>query len=524
MTNISSLLEERFKKSPAAPFLFVGSGLSLRYAGLETWSAMLERFSKYLPKPYDYYRSKANGNLPATAQEIADAFHEAWWSHTDFEPSRAELKGKLDNPSRAFFLKYEIAKYLHSVKLRTGDPAMDAEVELLKAATIDGVITTNWDGMLESIFPDYEVFIGQEPLLFSAAHYVAEIHKIHGCATQASSLVLTKDDYGDFNGKNPYLAAKLLAVFVEHPVIFLGYSISDENITAILRSIAKALSPRNLEKLRDNLIFIQWSTKPPEVESLFMDMDGDKIPLTVVSTNDFGQVYAPLTQLKRRLPARLLRQMKDHVYDLVRTNDPQERLFVVDIENEDYKNIDVVFGVGAAAKFSKVGYRPLGHLDLQKDVLQAKSSYDAKSIVKETLPALTTANLQRGKYLPAFRYLREIGALGDDGTLRDPGNFDAKISELAKREHKDFLPPPQYRGKADAVQKLGSVEAVVSEEGAADAALVLALLRTEQVDQDQLRQYLVANLSLVSKGHQFQKTYFGALIGLYDCLAFKRKR
>jgi hypothetical protein len=35
------------------------------------------------------------------------------------------------------------------------------------------------------------------------------------------------------------LAAKILIIFLEHPVIFLGYSISDKNIENVLKAIVK---------------------------------------------------------------------------------------------------------------------------------------------------------------------------------------------------------------------------------------------------------------------------------------------
>lgn len=59
---------------------------------------------------------------------------------------------------------------------------------------------------------------------------MGEIYKIHGSCNNSESIVITENDYSVYNKRNAYLSAKLLTIFLEHPIIFLGYSLNDSNI------------------------------------------------------------------------------------------------------------------------------------------------------------------------------------------------------------------------------------------------------------------------------------------------------
>ncbi|XZE44044.1 SIR2 family protein [Pirellulaceae bacterium SH467] len=514
--SIDDQLSAHLSKIGTAPFLFVGSGLSRRYVDLETWEHLLRRFSNGLSHPFEYYYGLAERNLPQTATMIAEAFYEKWWSAIEYEGSRAAFKENICANSSC--LKFEIASYLLKQQYIPGaNPAIDVEIELLKQATVDGVITTNWDTSLESIFPGFEVYIGQDQILFSVSQGIAEIYKIHGCASEPNSLVLTTADYANFNDRNPYLAAKLLTIFVEHPVIFLGYSLSDENITSILRQIASCLTNSNIDKLKDRLIFVQIDKDclGDSFESSVTQVDGHAIPVTIIRTNDFSQIYRPLSRLKRKFSARLLRKMKEHVYELVKSSDPKSKLGVVDIDVADtFGDLDVVFGVGVAAKVGRVGYNSISRLDLFNDVMASVSQYDPLSIVKDLLPTL----MQNTPFVPIFRYLREAGLIAADGTI-DVTSLHSRVARTAGFGLSNYYSPKSYRRELERVQNECRCVKKVVETYGENAYLYISMLRKDQIDLTHLRNYITANMKFVSP--KKTQTYFRRLICLYDWLAYR---
>lgn len=428
-TAVSALddLRARLHNSNAAPFLFVGSGISRRYLDIDGWADLLKRMAEYTDRPYGYFASKADGTLPRIASEIAGPFHEIWWTDARFEESRAAYGDGLI--TREGPLKVEVARYMEGALggWPTKGPKA-AELAALSEAVIDGVITTNYDALLERVFPDLYPYVGQDELLFSDPKGVGEIYKIHGSLSRPESIVLTADDYAQFNERNPYLAAKLLTIFVEHPVVFLGYSLNDPNVTNILVSIARVLTTENLTRLRDRLIFVKW--EPGQAEPALVPtqiaVSGFTIPVVLVTVSSLREPFDVLAGLPRRFPARLLRRLKEHVYDLVLSRDPDRRLAVVDIEDDTRADqIDVVFGVGVERRLSEHGYVGLTRHDLLIDVIRPQSTYDPRLVVQDVLPRV----LRGPGYVPVYRYLRAAGMLNDDGSLREVGAVDARVRE-----------------------------------------------------------------------------------------------
>src|SRR4051794_26563432 len=98
------------KSFPTAPFLFVGSGMSRRYLGLDDWEGLLRRFAEPTGRRYARFRSEADGSYPDIATKIAKAFNTVWFESDEFADSRAaheDAVTRLDSP-----LKLEISRHL----------------------------------------------------------------------------------------------------------------------------------------------------------------------------------------------------------------------------------------------------------------------------------------------------------------------------------------------------------------------------------------------------------------------------
>lgn len=504
----------------SAPILFVGSGMARRYLGLPTWEALLRRFAQATGRPYEYFASSANGNLPAVATLMAQVFHEIWWTSSDFAESREKFKVECSGPESA--LKIEIAAYIRERSSeQMDDPQLADEIALLRMAVVDAVITTNWDTLLEDLFPDFHVFTGQDELIFSDPLAVGELYKIHGSCVSPNSLVLTANDYENFHSRNPYLAAKLLTAFVEHPVLFLGYSLSDPNVVAILRSIASCLTTASINKLRDRLIFIRWEASSPESDLIPTEMvlpDSLPLPILTLQVANFSGVFRSLANLPRKFPARLLRRLKEHVYRLVLENDPQDRLYVQELSSSaDMSTVDVVFGVGTIDKIQKTGYRGLRRIDLITDLLRDDLGLDSRLVVSDALPDI----LRGPRLVPAFKHLRRAGFLTDSGDLRtDHGALDVRVIQLVKEAENRCKPAASYQKKAKSVLSgFSSIATLVQERSVADVFWYGCLIPPELVNPDELKEFLVQNWTYLESPKT--STQFWKLACYYDMLTYR---
>lgn len=462
------------KNNQTLPFLFVGSGLSRRYLGLENWEDLLKRFADMLNEgeyTYKIYRQQAEsqvqweGLLPKVAELIENDFNPFWYRDIRFDESRQRNKTLIEQNVSP--LKIEISDYV--IKKST-DNAKEYKNEIdlfrqLGKKSIAGVITTNYDLFLENTFEKFTTYIGQEELLFSQIQGISEIYKIHGSASQPDSLVINEKDYLNFSENNAYLAAKLMTIFLEHPVIFLGYSISDNNIENILKSIVKCLTQEHLEVLKKRLIFIEWNEDGrEEISTYSKSFEGTKsVEMTRIRLKSFEVLYQALLENKAKYNVSMLRQLKEDIYE---------------------------------------------------DILLNNGNFDVERIIYDTLPILFKSNSNK---LPFYKYLSNFN-----------DSLPLEVEKNIRINFDDLLNATIIKNRDRNSSRNYTIYQLEQHYSLSKCLQNLAYLKPERIDVDELKELLIS----VFKQHesswetftQGEKSDFKRAIRIYDLLKYGKKK
>lgn len=506
-------------KFETAPFLFVGSGLSRRYLSTDDWMGLLRRFAEKTDYSFERYRADASKDTGKMASAIAARFNSIWWESGDYQTSREAFP---DPESGQSPLKIEVAKYLgEAAKNAPQSGPLAQELEWLKSAVVEGIITTNYDTLLETLFPTFTVYAGQDELLFNNSFGIGEIFKIHGSSDVPESIILTAEDFSRFNDRNKYLAAKLLTIFVEHPIVFLGYSLSDPNIQEILLNIAEVLTAENFSKLQDRLIFIQWSSEAisSEMTHTFHSVNGNAIPIISIPVNSFEDVFRALSRLKPRIPAGVLRRVKEQVYDLVSTSESKGTLLVRDLNDDvDPSQVEIVIGVGVRQKLALEGLVGWNRKQVMFETLEHNlmgNQEAMQTVAQEVLPQ----HLSGSTNCSVFYYLLGAGRLGSSGTLADPTGLHARVTNRVDTARSHLRFPTNFPKKyALLAGQYESFEAMTADLDHQTCLQVLQVIDLSKVQDEHLRGYLRRNYEETPDGKP--TTLWAKAVCIYDAVAF----
>lgn len=410
-------------KGKNSPFLFIGSGFSMRYAGTPTWVNLLEEIAGLVNLEYGYY-APGGRTLPQVASALSEPVREEWWNGTALEGYIDNAGDKNIGRGEQSALKYIACQIIESRVKNSGfcnrdilDPILQEELTQFSTINVPGIITTNYDSLLDSIFPGYSVYVGQNEMLMSPIQGVGEIYKIHGSVSNHESLVLTQEDYNNFAERDSYLTSKILTMFVENPIIFIGYSISDDNIKNILSSIVTCLEGHpdssKIYELQNQLIFIRWSQADEESRDTYrISVGKHDLQIPCLNVSNYVDVYSYLSETKQKVPAPVMRLFKNQLYELATEHDPGAKIASINIEDlekriEEKQDIDLEFivGIGVREKYlANTGLHEVRSSQFIHDYLWGS---DIQWDIKQQIEYISDRK-RLNAWLPVCRYLYNL--------------------------------------------------------------------------------------------------------------------
>lgn len=430
--DIQSEIDTIVSKFNQLPYLFVGTGLSMRYSNAPSWDKLLQdiwliinndsinNYKKFVKRiayeinidnELDLDKKKYYLN-PQLATKIQSQFNKKFYEDDDFERivfDEEEVNKILDYDLDPF--KFYVAKQTNNLRIESSkDDFKEISYIVENQNKIAGIITTNYDHLLEELFTDFSVTIGQDKLLTSNTNNIFEIFKIHGSANKPNSIVITQEDYEYFQNKLKYLSAKLLTLFVEHPIIFIGYGMGDVNIRSILKEISECLNKEQLEEIKNNFIFVTPAFENENKEEISfkeIDFNDKKIVMTKIVLKDFSMLFKSLSKIKSSMPVKIIRKMQDMLCNFIATTEANKNIMVSNINNPEIDGEEIGIYIGNIKKVAAMGFGSYEIDDIIHDILFDDKPYLMnKELINKTFKNIRS--IAGSTFLPVYKYINGL--------------------------------------------------------------------------------------------------------------------
>lgn len=364
---MTQTIKDFINKFENHPILFIGTGISMRYLhNSYDWANLLKKVCIDLigdeehfinlknkvhnPQNKEYDYAKLASLLESQIDDllIQDNKNDL---HRQINNVFYETMKKGIHTSR---LKIYISKLLEFLDFKS---EMNDEIKEFKKASknVGSIITTNYDTFIEDIF-DFKPLIGNDILL---SNPYGSVYKIHGSVDKAEKIIITEADYKEFDRKYELIRAQLLSMFTHNPIIFLGYSISDDNIRKILETIFSYVDTETdlFEKIKDNFLLVEYDkgSKNNIVTDFDVSIDGISIRINKLRTDDYFGVYKEISNLSLPISAMDVRRVSSVVNEIYKGGKKEDSVKVRITEDpENLANSDMVLAIGSQQTISYV--------------------------------------------------------------------------------------------------------------------------------------------------------------------------
>lgn len=296
---------DNIKRKNQYPIIFIGSGITQRYFdNSPTWLGLLKEIWLELFDEESFYAKmfelkkeyKSDFDVYTHLADFLEIkIDEAFW-HNKISISDLTLKDAYERKISPF--KELIATKFKNLSQREGfDDEIKEFSKMLSKARI--IVTTNYDLFIEeclkSVNTGIKVNVGNKGLFSKSSDY-GELYKIHGSINEVNTISITTKDYSDNIEKSSIINAKILSNLVEAPILFLGYSLTDDNIRKLLTDFAKN-SPYDIEEASKKIGVIEYVPGQEEIIDVISSLPDLSVHYTQIKTDNYLEVYRAVSQI-----------------------------------------------------------------------------------------------------------------------------------------------------------------------------------------------------------------------------------
>lgn len=385
------------------PVLFVGTGVSLRYlSNSYTWDGLLKKIAFDLKGNSEYYLDlkstcQEDGvyNFEKLASLLENEFNETLINDRNgkFQEINDVFYENMENGQNLSRFKIYISKIFSELEIREDKNPEIAEFKKARK-NIGSIITTNYDNLIEHIF-EFDKLIGNNILL---SNPYGSIYKIHGCTTEPHKIIITENDYTQFDGKYELIRAQLLSLFIHHPIIFIGYGVGDNNIKKILKTIFTYVEPNSdlAKNIRNNFLLVEYEKDADNevISEHDIDMDGySTVRINKIKTDNFTLIYQALANIHLPISAMDVRKVQNVVAEIYAGGKIEVKI-TEDLDS--LKNGDKILAIGSSKTIS-YQYQTASEIMTNYFKIMEESNH-------QILVLIDKYKLQSAQYFPIFGF------------------------------------------------------------------------------------------------------------------------
>lgn len=521
-------INEFFNSYGAHPILFIGAGFSFRYLSEAlTWRDLLKRACSDLTGNDDLFydfQGKANKDgkidFPYLGKLISDEFEKrlsADYIHKHFLSKevasliRKEYNNYSEHNIKVTKFKIYISLILNKMSL---NEAKLEEVEAFKEALvkIGSIITTNYDDFTQSI-SGFNPLVGNDIIL---SNPYGSIYKIHGCVNSPSSIIITTDDYSEFEIKYELIRAQLLSLFIHHPIIFIGYSIGDSNIQKILSTIFSYVDPKSdlAKKIKRNFLLVSYKEgcfNLDVTEQLFYL--GEKevpIEINIVETDNYLDIYKAMKRIKTKCSVMDIRKVESVVKNI---KDGGEIKVQIETNLDNIANSEMILAIGDSKNIQYLNYSSKNFVSDYFSIIDNCAESKINMLSKNDCKAQDYIKIQENVFFPACYF---YSICQSDRLFSLVKQQKKKMKELG-----EFKTPSKYKD-IDCLQLSQLIKHAENSVHSSEYKTLAKKALSGDVSLEDLEEFLREN-----KANQFdnadsnRKTNYRRLLCVYDYMKYR---